>query len=400
MHDGKVNESRTPRVRPHGVPAAALPYDPARAGHDVSRMPGRRVTSTAWRDDLRAALPGWVAGRALVALAWLVNWVSIELWRDGESPIQTTFGLFAWDGAYYRDLAELGYAAANFDAVRFHPLLPVLGGNGTGVLLVGNLAALLAAAVLHRLVVEVCDDADLARRVATLVALAPPAFSTVWAYAEGPFLLIAAGFLLLLHRRQWWGAAALGVLASLTRPNGLLLALPAAIEGWRWLRADPHRRWAGPVAAVAAPVVGLVAFLGWVERELGDGLRPLRIQDDLRGGFVFPPFRLVEALGEVVANPLGDGLHTPFVLLSMVLVWVGWRRGFPVSWTALAGASVVTFLAADNLNSTERYAYGTVPLLVALGAVTGGRRWRPVLAVCVLGLVGMTTLAWHGRYVP
>ena len=57
-------------------------------------------------------------------------------------------------------------------------------------------------------------------------------------------------------------------------------------------------------------------------------------------------------------------------------------------------------LAADNLNSTERYAYGTVPLLVALATVTGGRRWRPAVVLSSLLLVGMTALAWYGRYVP
>ena len=71
-----------------------------------------------------------------------------------------------------------------------------------------------------------------------------------------------------------------------------------------------------------------------------------------------------------------------------------------VSWAALATASVLLNLSADNLNSTERYAYGTVPLLVALALVTGGRWWRPTVALCAVGLVGMTTLAWYGSYVP
>ena len=57
-------------------------------------------------------------------------------------------------------------------------------------------------------------------------------------------------------------------------------------------------------------------------------------------------------------------------------------------------------LTADNLNSIERYAYGTVPLLVALAAVTGGRRWRRSVVLSAATLVGMTAMAWYGRYVP
>jgi hypothetical protein len=41
-----------------------------------------------------------------------------------------------------------------------------------------------------------------------------------------------------------------------------------------------------------------------------------------------------------------------------------------------------------------------VPLLVALAAVTGGRWWRPALAVSVVTMVGMTVLAWYGPFVP
>jgi len=150
---------------------------------------------------------------------------------------------------------------------------------------------------------------------------------------------------------------------------------------------------------VVAPLVGMAAFLLFADAAVGDWRRPLDIQEHLRGGFVLPPVRLLEGLGEIVADPLGDGLHIPFAFGTLFLVWVCWKR-LPPSWTALAAASAFVNLAAGNLNSTERYAYGTVPILVALAVVAGGRWWRPVVVVSSLGLLGMTTLAWHGRYVP
>jgi hypothetical protein len=123
------------------------------------------------------------------------------------------------------------------------------------------------------------------------------------------------------------------------------------------------------------------------------------VQADLRGGTVLPPLRLVEGLGEMVADPFGDGLHVPFAFGVIALAWVAWRR-LPRGWALLAVAAVVLNLGADNLNSTERYAYGTVPLLVALACVVGGRWWRPAVALSSLALVGMAALAWYGRYVP
>ena len=357
------------------------------------------VTAGSWRDDVRAAVPGWIACRVIVLAAWFVNRVLVDVRLDGVEPRPSTFVLFAWDGAYYREIAELGYAGAAVDAIRFHPLLPLVGFNAPGMLVVASVSALAAAAVLHRLVLVQTGDADLARRAATLLGLAPPAFSTVFAYAEGPFLLLAAGHLLALHRRRWWLAAVLGFLATLARPSGLLLAVPALIEGSReWHRSHAGER-AGVLAAVAAPALGMASFLWFAEQAVGDWKLPLDIQSDLRGGFVLPPVRLVEGIGELVGDTFGDGLHIPFAFGTLFLVWVCWRK-LPFSWAALAAVSAFVNLAADNLNSTERYAYGCVPLLVALAAVAGGRWWRPVVVCSALGLLGMTTLAWYGRYVP
>lgn len=357
----------------------------------------------------------------LVAVAWVANGVLVAWRRDGVDPVTTAQGLFAWDGAYYRDLAELGYRLVSPDSIRFHPLLPVAGVNGAGILVLVNVVALLAAALVHRAVVEVSGgDGDAARRAATLVGIAAPAFCLVWAYAEAPFLLLATGQLLAVRWRRWWWAAAFGALASLARPSGLLLAIPALLEA-RWPSAPARPRAIPPpnlprerartgregaagsrsgwVAAVVGPAAGTGLFLWFAGEVTGDRLAPLRVQDHLRGGFVLPPLRLLQGLGELVTDPLGDGLHVPFAFGAVALLVVCWRR-LPVSWAALATASVVVNLGAENLNSTERYAYGTVPLLVALALVTGGRWWRPTVLLSSLGFVAMTTLAWYGSLVP
>ncbi len=352
---------------------------------------------TSWRADLRAALPGWLAGRALVAVAWGVVLLLVRWRLDGVRPVTTVQGLFAWDGAYYRDIAVGGYDAVEPGAIRFHPLLPLLGQSGWGVLAVANLGALAAGAAVHRLTAAVTGDGDLARRAATLVGIAPPAFCTVWAYAEGPFLALAAGQLLCVQRRRWGWAALLGALATLLRPTGLLLLVPLAVELWR--ARSSSSTWRGAALAAAGPVVAMGGFLLWVGDRYGDAWAPIEIQADLRGGTVLPPLRLLEGFGEVVVDPFGDGLHIPFAVGTLWLAWVACRR-LPAAWSALAVVAVLLNLSADNLNSTERYAYGVVPLLVAFAATTGGRWWRPTVVLSSGLLVGMAALAWYGRYVP
>jgi hypothetical protein len=326
-------------------------------------------------------------------VAWAIALLLVEWRLDGVRPITTAQGLFAWDGAYYREIAVGGYDAVDPGAIRFHPLLPLLGQSGWGVLAVANLGALAAGAAVHRVISAVTGDGDLARRTATLVGIAPPAFCTVWAYAEGPFLALAAGQLLAVHRRRWGWAFVLGALATLARPTGLLLLVPLVVEVWR------ARAWRGPLLAAAGPVAAMGGYLLWVGDRYGDAIAPLDVQADLRGGTVLPPLRLLEGFGEVVRDPFGDGLHVPFALGALALVWVAWRR-LPPGWVALAAVAVLVNLSADNLNSTERYAYGVVPLLAALGMATGGRRWRAAVVVSSGLLVGMAALAWYGRYVP
>ena len=255
--------------------------------------------------------------RVLVAVAYGIA----RLWREhahpGDLTIQLHQGLFAWDGAFYRDIASRGYDALPEAALRFFPLYPLfgrglgwmLGGNeGLALLLIANVSALAAGALMHRLVLVDLADRRTAQLSASLLALAPPAFVLVWAYAEALYLVCAIGMLLALRRRSWWWAAVAGFLAGLTRPFGVVLAVPATIEGLKgWRRASPRDRVAR-AAAIVAPIVGLGAFLLWI-----GSLDPIHQQGQLRGEWIDPFRGLGRAIGDMFGSQrFLDGLHTPF----------------------------------------------------------------------------------------
>jgi hypothetical protein len=62
---------------------------------------------------------------------------------------------------------------------------------------------------------------------------------------------------------------------------------------------------------------------------------------------------------------------------------------------------VVVALAADNLNSLERYLLVAFPLVLALADVTGSQRAeRLALAACGGGTLALASLALLGVYVP
>lgn len=370
----------------------------------------RRLARHPVARDVVAALPGWLVARVLVAAGFVLAAVVSDELRPGARPFQLTQGLLAWDGEWYRRIAHLGYAGTEAEAVRFFPLFPLVGralaallpgGAEVALVVVANVAALATGALAHRLALVETGDRSLAVRSAWLVALVPPAFVLVLAYAEPLMLALAIGTVLALRRRRWGTAGALGLLAALTRPVGAALAAAAAVEAGRGLgSAGGHER-LRRLAAVAGPLAGAGLFLAWSAVANDDALAPLRLQEGFRGELVDPVTRLFRAAGDVAGDEaLGDGLHLPFALAAVALLVVVARR-WPAGYTAFAAVVVVVALAAENLNSLERYSLNAFPLVLALATVTGDRRAEGVtLAICGGGLVALTALALVGSYVP
>ncbi|MEY2422885.1 MAG: hypothetical protein QOI95_2952 [Acidimicrobiaceae bacterium] len=340
--------------------------------------------------------------------AWAGSYSWIDHARHGDRPLVSFQGLFAWDGVFYRGIAEHGYRAEDPEALRFFPLYSLTGrlvhalttiSPGTALLIITNVAALVAGALVHRLTRLETGDRRAARRAAWYFALVPPAFVLTWAYAEALFVVLAAVTVLALRRGRWGWAAAAGFAAALTRPTGVFLALAALVEVGRGLRSRRLRALLPRALALAAPIAGATCYLWWVGHVFGDWMIPIDRQSELRGGTSNPIIRLVEAASDLVHRNV-DGLHFPFALALLVLAVIVWRR-LPLSYGLFSVAIVATSLAAGNLNSIERYGLNAFPLVMALSLATPSRlAERVTTAVCAVGFTWMCALAWLGVYVP
>jgi len=366
------------------------------------------------RGDVLAALPGWVVARVVVIGALVLAHV-VAAKVDRQVPgfsSRLHRGLLSWDGRWYFDIAHRGYAALPDESLRFFPLYPLaaralapvfVGHVGAALLLVSNLAALALGALVHRLCLMETGDDYLARRAAWFVALAPPLFVMVMGYGEPLALALSVACLWGLRTRRWGWAAAAGFLAGLTRPVGLLLALPAVVEGLRGLRDAPGGERALRGAAVVAPVAGTGVFLVWVGARFGDPLLPMQVQNRgyLRGGFVDPVTTLVRSTARVLDGHGGlNAQHLPWVVVVVVLTVIVCRR-WPAAYGAYAVASLVLALTARNLGSFERYGFGAFPVVLALASMTS-RPWaeRAALTVCAATMAVYATLAFLLYYVP
>jgi hypothetical protein len=408
--DGAQLELGATDVRERGSAGPALPG----AVHDASGpapdlLSGGRAA--AWW-ALRVSLLPWVTARVLVAAAWGVAHERASSGHLSAAAVARVHeGLLGWDAGWYESIARHGYGGAGHDSLRFFPLFPLLARGlavvpgvsvGTALVILANACALAGTAVVVALVHRETADEAAGRRAAWLLCLAPPAFTFVMGYAEGTLLVLAAGAFYALRSRRWWWAAGLGVAAGLTRPLGAVLVVPAVIEAVRGWRLAPSSGRLARVAAVTGPALGTGAFLGWVGWRYGDALTPLREQaEGSHHGLADPLVTLGHDASYLVhAHHLGEGLHLPWVVLTVVLVVVAFRR-WPASYGAFAAAVVAVALTGSNLDSFERYALSAFPLVLAGVSLTASRRVLPaVLVASAAGLVAYAVLAFTNVYVP
>ena len=360
---------------------------------------------------VRAALPGWVTARLLVLAAAGVAAYLGSRYQGVEPRLAAgPPGPFGWDAGWYEAIATNGYAAIDREALRFFPLLPLLGwavglvvgSERLGLLVVVNAAALAAGALVHRLAVLEKGDEALAERAAWLLALFPVAFVLAIPYAESLAIALGAAALLGGRTLRWGGAAAAGLLVGLARPLGALLALPLAIEALRTWSSSEGRRRLVAMCATVSPVAGTLAYLAWVGVRFGDPLLPVRVQQraNLRGGLAAPSSTFPEAVRSLTS---GEGasaaLHLVWFAVFALLLVVAFRR-WPVSYGALAAATLAATVSFNSLDSLERYGLSAFPFVLAAASVVPGRWERPVLALAAGGLSTYALLAFLGPYVP
>ncbi|HEY3942361.1 MAG TPA: glycosyltransferase family 39 protein [Acidimicrobiales bacterium] len=365
----------------------------------------------------RAVLVPWAATRAIVLGALALAHLLVDRVRPTDPAVARTVhqGLLSWDAGYYSAIARAGYTSLGHDALRFFPLYPLtarlvrsaLGiSAGDGLLVVANLASLAGAALLYVLARREAG-AEPARRAVWLLSLAPSAYVLVMGYAEALLLLLAVACFLAVRPRSgsrpaWWWAALWGVAAGLTRPLGIVLCVPVAIEvvrHWTGLRATARL---GALAAGVGPVVGGLGYLAWARSTDGDFWLPLRVQfEPGHHGGLSDPLRTIRAdAAGVFHHHYGTALHVPWVVVALVLVVVLWRR-WPASYAAFATVVVAVGISGTNLDSFERYALSAFPLAMAGATVT---RWpaveRVVLVALGAALLGYALLAFLGLSVP
>ncbi len=357
-------------------------------------------------------LVGWWAGSRLFVLicalvAQVVRW-PVRTWHP--SPLDHPLVLLgAWDGQWYRLVAEHGYLLipAQPSDPAFFPLLPVAE-NGLSLIgipplvggaLVANLGLLAGLIAMYELGRALLPERQ-ARRAAVYLAVFPYGFVFSMAYPESLALALVALTGLLALRRHWLGAGAAVAAATLARPQGVFLLLPIAAAAWGAWGSLSDRERSQAVAAVLAGPAALASFsvylwhavgnpMAWSEAEVAWG----------RSFSLLGPYRAVHQL--VLAPSQHNSWlfrDAAFCALYLGLLAVARRSGVPWPWILCGLAMVLLPIGSGTFTSDGRFGLLALPVFWGLGALGRHRTVdRLVLAVSPVLLV-LSVLTLHARY--
>ncbi len=287
-----------------------------------------------------------------------------------------------WDASWYLDVARNGYALRGplgqvQSNVAFFPLYPwavrvvaaLLPGSGDRTLflaaiLVSNAAALGGLWLLWRLARDVTGDEQAASRAVLYALVFPFGFVLSSAYPESLYLLLSVGSLLAATAGRPWLAGVLGLLLALTRPGGVLVAVPLAWIAWE----RGGRRLPGLVAS-SLPGVGAALHLAFLWGLTGDPLALFRVQAAW-GRRLVAPWETLLAPREFHPR-LGPLEGLVLLLVAATGAWL-LARARTRALGIWALVSLVPVLLSGTLLSSVRFGAVAFPAFVALAVL--GRR--------------------------
>jgi len=354
--------------------------------------PGRS-TSSAWSPSsllpLREVVLPWVVSRCYSVL------LAVAAASIGSGGLYYT-GLSKWDGAWYLQIARVGYGPAPTGPEQtgwpFFPLLPGIlkafhpvGLPDRGSMLILNeLIFLVALAGVWRLARRHTGDRP-ARWAVWAIALFPGAFVFSMLYPSSIFLAASVWAFVLVEERYDVIAAIPVAVTALVRPNGIVLAVALVFAVRSWRRA---------VIVCGPAVVAVGAWSIWCWYQVGDPIVYLTSKEGWPEvtikGFLTHPWDFDYAVPHLALAAVAVG--------ALLLV----RRRLPASWTIFTALYLLPSLVLGVVG-LGRYANECFPPFVAAGVLLDRSRRSVQVVVVVLALVAQAACIWwviHDNYVP
>jgi hypothetical protein len=337
--------------------------------------------------------------------------------RPGTHFAASTHPLLAvwgrWDAEHYIGIATSGYSGVEPAFFPLYPLLISLLGSLTNNhlvagLLISNAASFFALLYLYKLVEHEFNRA-VAHRSVFYVSIFPTAVFFSAVYTESLFLFLSVASFYYMRERRWVLAGVFGAFASLTRSEGVLLAVPFLIE-WMLALYEARGDWfKWPVDTILRPLIGicviplgLVSYMAYLWVLTGDPLRFSHVQTHWGRSFAAPWVSFIHAAHiitgnyapQTIANQL---LEVAFTLLMIGALILGCRR-LRFSYIAYMAVSILVPLCTSSLMSMQRFALVLFPLFVLFGIWGGKPNVNNAIVAFSMPLLGLFTVLFANWY--
>jgi len=324
------------------------------------------------------------------------------------NPLLAVWG--RWDAVHYLEIAMRGYYGTDMAFFPLYPALIRIVGTFLGYdliagLVISNVALFFGLLFFYKLVAHQYDR-SVARHAIFYISIFPTAVFFSAVYTESLFFALTVAAFYYIRERKWLAAGILGGLAALTRVEGVLLAVPFAMEavsavGWGNLVASPRRFWRAIVGFALVPF-GLLVYMAilWVLR--GDPLYFTHVQVHWNRHLA-PPWASLWRSIVMIAHPhnaqaaVGQAVELAFTILMLAVLIAGVRLLRP-SFLVYMALSILIPMSTSSLMSMPRFALVLFPLFLVL-ALWGRRAWvNTAIVAFSLPLLGLFTVLFVNWY--
>jgi hypothetical protein len=375
----------------------------------VPAITGATRAAVAWtRGPVARIVIVTVALRLATAVLAFFAQVTIPVYQDQGFGVYRQRHAFwdnfaRYDSGWYYGIARNGYewVEGGRNNLAFFPVYPMamrasgllLGGKQAdfyfGGIAVSWVACMVAMLLLYRLACLDMDE-DAAERAVPYALLYPFAFFFGVVYSESLFLMLVLGAFYGFRTRRWALGAGLGLLATATRVNGVMILPALAWVAWTHVRED-RATWRPALAALAVVPMGLVAYSAFCYSLSGN---PLEWMDSIRRWEYHPggaPWAGLQALGhQLVTQPyhfLVYGRMAPYdtlnglaAVLALLLVPAVWMR-LGTAYALFMLANLLLPLSSGQYEGLGRYTSVFFPIAILAGAIQ-----QPSFRLLVLGI--------------
>lgn len=353
---------------------------------------------------------------ATIAIHWIIILLGYVLLSMGGEAQAGFFGQFyerftaSGDTPHYLNIAENGYASEGEYAnlIVFYPLYPLLikilalvvRNYFISGIIISNVCLGISGYYLYKLI---CRDfgRDRAYDGWLMYVIYPFGMFTVLVFTESLFLMLVLMSLYYMTEKKWLAAGILGMLASLSRSQGIALLVPAVYEAIVYM--VQKKKFTARTLTVFFIPVGTLIYLLMNKVIQGDFFAFVAHEE------AKPWYNTPNWISENLAQHYGMALSN--FTLSMIIYWVqlllyfvilgalfyGIKKKVRTSLIAFGGAYVFLSYLHGWLISGPRYMMGCVTMYVIYAAVDNKYVKQILLIACGLVTVFLARGFWRGE---